>query len=74
MVKLKVSLIHVKQAQRGGTCKTLPTLDSGTRIGWWLGPCLGCFTSIVKGAGLAIGAALNPEVLPTAWFVPWTFY
>ena len=63
MVKVKVSLIHVKQAQKGGTCIALPILDSGTRMGWWLRPCPGCITSIVKEAGLASGAALNPGSL-----------
>jgi hypothetical protein len=60
---VKVSLLHAKQAQRGGTHIALSILDSGTRMGWWLGPCLGCFTSIVKEAGLTIGAALNPGSL-----------
>jgi len=55
--------MHVKQAQWGGICIALPILDSGTRMGWWLEPCPGCFTSIVKEAGLAIGAALNPGSL-----------
>jgi hypothetical protein len=36
MVKVKVSLIHTTQAQRGGRCIALPILDPGTRMWWWV--------------------------------------
>jgi hypothetical protein len=55
MVKVKISLLHVKQPQRGNT---LVLEWSG-----WLGPCPCCFTSIVKDGGLALVAALNPGSL-----------
>jgi hypothetical protein len=43
----------------GWTCIALPILTLALEWGRWLGPCPSCFTSIVKEAGVALGAALN---------------